>query len=204
MSMDITGLQTKLQAAGYSPGTIDGDLGPNTYTAMLNYVSSKNTGSVGVALGRAMAVDFTKYNVNTPLRIAHFIAQAAHETQYFEFLTEYGGPSYFAQYDGRTDLGNTQPGDGYKYRGRGLFQITGRYNYVTDGTKLSLDLVDNPDLAATPEVATLTACLFWTIRGINALADADNVLAVTHKINGGTNGLQNREDLTTRMKAVLL
>jgi len=85
-----------------------------------------------------------------------------------------------------------------------LFQITGRYNYVTDGTKLSLDLVDNPDLAATPEVATLTACLFWTIRGINALADADDVVGVTHKINGGTNGLQNREDLTTRMKAVLV
>ena len=202
--MDVKAVQTKLQAAGYSPGAIDGDLGPATFTALLNFVSHKNVGPIGVTLGRAMAVDLTKYQINTGLRIAHFIAQAAHETQYFEFMTEYGGPSYFAQYDGRADLGNTHPGDGYKYRGRGLFQITGRANYVTYGTKLSLDLVDNPDSAATPEVATLTACVFWVGRGLNAYADADDCHSITHRINGGYNGLQNRQDLTDRLKTVLV
>lgn len=211
--MDIKKTQAALKAAGYDPGTIDGDLGPNTFTGLLSYAANHDIGSLGVLLGRAMAADFPKYQINTGLRIAHFIAQAAVETQWFRYLSELGSgkdanhdgyDDYLQQYDFRKDLGDSHVGDGDKYRGRGLFQLTGLFNYTVYATKLSLPLITNPAMAAQPEVAVLTACLYWSDRKINGMADADDCQAVTKKINGGLNAYSDRLAVTTKLKALLM
>jgi putative chitinase len=134
-----------------------------------------------------------EYEIDTALREAHFWAQAAHETGNFKYMFEIWGPTPAqARYEGRKDLGNTVEGDGYKYRGRGIFQLTGRANYEKYGKALGLDLVNNPDLAANPETALRIACEYWKSRKINATADKDDIVAVTKKINGGTNGIADR------------
>ena len=133
------------------------------------------------------------YGINTTLREAHFWAQAAHETGGFKFLREIWGPTPAQQkYEGRKDLGNVEPGDGRRFAGRGIFQLTGRANYAHYGKLLDLDLVADPELAADPVVSLRIACEYWKSRKINACADADDVVAVTRKINGGTNGIADR------------
>lgn len=134
------------------------------------------------------------YEINTPLRRCHFWAQAAHESGGFKFMHEVWGPTEVQKrYEGRKDLGNTKAGDGYLFRGRGIFQLTGRANYADMGKKLGIDLVGDPEIAAHPDVALEIACMYWKSRKINVLADADDVVGVTKKINGGTNGLQDRK-----------
>jgi putative chitinase len=134
-----------------------------------------------------------EYEIDTALREAHFWAQAAHETGNFKYMFEIWGPTPAqSRYEGRKDLGNTVEGDGYKYRGRGIFQLTGRANYEKYGKALGIDLVNNPDLAANPETALRIACEYWRSRKINALADKDDIVGVTKKINGGTNGIADR------------
>ena len=103
---------------------------------------------------------------------------------------------------GRTNLGNTQPGDGWRFRGRGLKQLTGRTNYHRCGLAIGRDLVDQPDLLLQPEHAALSAGWFWAENGCNALADAGDVTALTRKINGGTIGLSQRAALYTQAMAV--
>jgi len=131
-----------------------------------------------------------RYGINTPLRVAHFMAQAAHEAAGFKTLQEYASG---AAYEGRKDLGNTRAGDGKRFKGRGIFQLTGRANYSSYGKKLGLDLVSDPVLAASPEVSVRVACAYWQAKGLNALADKDAVAAITKRINGGYNGLADRK-----------
>ncbi len=200
--MDVAGIQNKLNAANYPVGAADGALGPNTYAGIMNYVANRHAGSIAVALGQAANADFAKYQINTPLRMAHFLAQGCEETQYWQFFTELGDANYFAKYDTMPGLGNTQPGDGFKYRGRGIFMITGRYNYTQYAQKTGLDLVNHPELAADPVNAMTIACIFWNAHGCSALADNDDCLDITKKINGGTNGLSVRQALTTKLKAL--
>jgi len=212
MEMDVLAIQKRLAAAGFNPGPLDGDMGPKTYTALINYVVGKDVGSISILLGRAMAADFPKYGVVTPLRIAHFLAQSAHETSRFRYMSELGSgrdanhdgyDDYLQKYDFRKDLGNTAVGMGPKYRGRGIFQLTGFFNYLAFGKRIGIDLAKFPEKASEPEVAVSLACLFWADRKLNALADTDNVVAVTKKINGGTNGLDERVAFTKRLKGVL-
>lgn len=96
---------------------------------------------------------------------------------------------------GLKQLGNTQPGDGWKFRGRGLKQITGRANYRDCGKALGLDLETSPDLLLTPENAARSAGWFWSAKGLNAIADTGNVEAMTRRINGGLNGIDDRKKL---------
>jgi predicted chitinase len=91
-------------------------------------------------------------DINTPAREAAFLAQIAHETGGFRWFRELGSDAYFQRYEGRVDLGNTQPGDGVRFKGRGFIQITGRTNYQRAGETLGIDLIDNPQLAETPAV----------------------------------------------------
>lgn len=131
--------------------------------------------------------------INTANRVAHFLAQAAHESDGFKTLQEYWGPTAAQKrYEGRKDLGNTVAGDGSLFRGRGIFQITGRSNYKTIGKAIGEDLITDPTIAATGKVSVETAVYYWTSRGLNALADHDDVKAITKKINGGYNGLEDR------------
>ncbi|MDX2233062.1 MAG: glycoside hydrolase family 19 protein [Hyphomonadaceae bacterium] len=141
--------------------------------------------------------ELPRYEIDTGLRVSHFMAQCAHESGNFRYMVELGNDAYFAKYEGRASLGNTQAGDGARYKGRGIIQLTGRANYTTYGAALGLDLVNNPDLAALPENAVKIACEYWkrTTRGgvsMNQLADADNLEAITRRINGGVNGLEDR------------
>lgn len=138
----------------------------------------------------------------TRLRLCHFLAQAAHESDRFRTLEEYGGPAYFARYGGRRDLGNTQAGDGARYHGRGLFQLTGRANYRRYGAMIGLDLEGSPERAKEPAVSLAIAFAYWRDRGCNAAADADDVVAVTKLINGGRNGLAQRRQLLALAKTI--
>lgn len=141
-----------------------------------------------------------KYEVTTYLRVCHFLAQAAHEAASFRTLEEYASG---AAYEGRKDLGNVVKGDGIRYKGRGIFQLTGRANYRSIGQRIGMDLENNPDLAESPEVSVLTALEYWKTRNLNALADADNVEAITRKINGGLNGFDDRKKYLARCKQVI-
>lgn len=137
------------------------------------------------------------YGVVTPLRISHFLAQAAMETDGFRVLVEYASGK---AYEGRKDLGNVYPGDGVRFKGRGIFQLTGRTNYQAYGRRLGLDLVSNPDLAADPETSVRVALEYWKAKGLNGWADRDDVVMVTKRINGGRNGLAERKRYLARAK----
>lgn len=142
-----------------------------------------------------------RYGISKPMRVAHFLAQAAHEADGFKTLQEYASGE---DYEGREKLGNTQPGDGKRFKGRGIFQLTGRANYVAYGKKLGLNLVDNPKLAASPEVSVRVACEYWQAKGLNALADKDDIKRITKRINGGYNGLADRQRYLAAAKRLFL
>jgi putative chitinase len=129
--------------------------------------------------------------INTPLRLAHFFAQIDHESGGFKYLTELGNKAYFNKYEGRKDLGNTQAGDGYKFRGRGYIQITGRANYTEISKDLNIDFVNNPDLLSQEANAMLSAIWFWNKRKLNTFADRNDIITLTKRINGGSIGYNN-------------
>lgn len=133
--------------------------------------------------------------INTRLRIAAFLAQIGHESGSLYYVKELGGSSYFAKYDGRKDLGNTEPGDGARFAGRGLIQVTGRNNYGRASKALFGDdrLLKNPELLEQPEWAAKSAVWYWTTRNLNALADGGQITDITRAINGGINGLEDRK-----------
>lgn len=155
-------------------------------------------------LNRAMA----EFDITTARRQAAFLAQVAYETVQFGQLVEPWGPSPQQQrYDPPSSLaaglGNVNPGDGKRFRGRGLIWITGRHNYEVIGKALNADLIADPDLAATPKYAARTAAWFWKSRKLNDLADQDDIRSITKRINGGLNGLDERTKFYERAKAVL-
>jgi len=138
-------------------------------------------------------------------RVAAFIAQIGHESGQLRYVREIWGPTtQQAGYEGRKDLGNTVVGDGSKYRGRGLIQITGRANYVACGKALGLDLINEPELLEQPQYACLSAAWFWDTKGLNTLADADNFDKITQRINGGQNGAADRQALYAKALTVLV
>lgn len=150
------------------------------------------------------------FAIDSPQRIAAFLAQIAHESGRLVYVRELWGPTPAQlRYEGRADLGNTQTGDGFRYRGRGLIQTTGRANYAAtrDGLVHFVPLV--PDFEATPEMleapkwAALSAGWFWYAHGLNDLADGDQFMTITRRINGGTNGYADRVALWDGAKAVL-
>jgi putative chitinase len=123
-----------------------------------------------------------EFSINTPKRMAAFLAQVAHESGSLRYVREIASG---AAYEGRRDLGNNQPGDGRRFRGRGLIQVTGRANYESCGKALRLDLIERPELLENPIEACRSAAWFWSTHGCNELADAGEFGAITRKINGG-------------------
>ncbi len=180
-------------------------LDANHLAAIMPQASRERLQAFAAPLAEAMRQFAIDANLR---RAAAFIAQLAHESGQFRFMQELWGPTAAQQrYEPRSDLarrlGNTEPGDGFRYRGRGPIQVTGRANYARYGGLLGIDLVGQPDLAATPEVGFRVAGLFWDRNGLNALADAGDFTAVTRRINGGTNGLEDRERFHARALQVL-
>lgn len=134
-----------------------------------------------------------QYGIGTPLRMAAFLAQIAHESCQLRFVREvWGSTPAQLRYEGRRDLGNFQPGDGFRYRGRGLIQITGRANYAECGLAIGIDAVATPELLEQPKYAALSAGWYWASRNLNAPADRGDFERVTRLINGGLNGYADR------------
>lgn len=150
------------------------------------------------------------FKIDTPLRMAHYLAQVAHESCELRYTVEQGPTKYFDKYDtGKlaAQLGNTpkKDGDGYKYRGRGLIQLTGRANYSAyqSSTYCKGDILAHPELLEKPLGAVKSSMWWWNTHGCNMYADNDNVVKVTRIINGGTNGLQSRCSYLSRAKKAL-
>ena len=180
----------------------------------------------------ALNEEMLKAQIDTPLRVAHFIAQLAHESGSFKYHTEnlnysakalrgvFGKyfptdegaeayarqPEYIANrvYANRMGNGDESSGEGWKYRGRGLIQLTGKENYTRCGEALGLDLVERPEqVAEDPHVAVAAAAWFWNQRKLNDHADEDDVTTITKRINGGYHGLEDRTAYLNRAKEVL-
>ncbi|NMY73790.1 glycoside hydrolase family 19 protein [Pseudomonas sp. WS 5071] len=146
-----------------------------------------------------------RYQIVGQKRVAAFIAQIGHESGQLKYVKEIWGPTAAqARYEGRADLGNTHLGDGSKFRGRGLIQITGRANYKACGEALGLDLINQPELLEKPQHACTSAAWFWATRGLNTLADAGQFETISRRINGGLNGLADRQMLYARALKVLV
>lgn len=145
-----------------------------------------------------------KGRIDTPDRIAAFLAQLAHESAEYRYMAEIADGS---AYEGRTDLGNVQPGDGPRFKGHGPIQITGRANHRACGAWLGLDLEANPLMLMRPEYGTASAVWFWTIGNgkidLNLLADRGWFKTITRVINGGYNGLSDRRQYWDRNRALL-
>jgi putative chitinase len=172
---------------------------------------------------------FEKYDISTPKRQAAFIGQCGHESNNFRTLEEnlhYSAaalmrvwPSRFPDMDtaekyanspekiadkvyaGR--MGNTEQGDGWRYHGRGLIQLTGKENYANCGTALGIDLIENPNLLTEPEYAVLSAGWFWNKKGLNLLADNQDYETITKRINGGLIGLEDRKNKINNVLSIL-
>lgn len=155
-----------------------------------------------------LASALAEAQVNTKLRLAAFMAQVGHESGEFKYMEEIWGPTPAQlRYEPPTTLaarlGNTQKGDGFRYKGRGPIQLTGRANYRACGTALGLPLEDHPEEGATLEVAFRIAGWFWTSHRLNVLADAGDFDGITKAINGGTNGKEDRDRRYQEALAIL-
>ena len=153
-----------------------------------------------IAVGEVLAATLESYSIDTRLRIAHFLGQTCHESAGFRTTEEFASGE---NYEGRADLGNNRPGDGVRYKGRGLLQLTGRANYKVFGDLLGVKLESNPELASEPVLSLRIACEFWKKKKLNPLCDADDIVALTRRINGGTNGLDERRTLPAKAKAAV-
>lgn len=131
-----------------------------------------------------------EYEVNTNLRQRHFLSQIGHESVELLYSKELASGS---AYEGRLDLGNTEAGDGVRFKGRGLIQITGRSNYFKLSKAFGVNFIIDPQLLEQPKWAVKSAFWFWRVNNLNDLADLDDIKKVTKKINGGYNGLEDRK-----------
>jgi putative chitinase len=173
---------------------------------------------------------FNSYHINTPLRIAHFMAQIDHESglkpisenlnysstlrlkqifgKYFKGFSNYELSFYVNKaevvanivYSDRMGNGNSKSGDGWKYRGRGFLQITGKDNYIVLSKDTRIDFVNNPDLLLEEANALVSALWFWNKNKLNDFADNDDIIGITKKINGGLNGIEHRKELLNKYK----
>ena len=150
--------------------------------------------------GAVLAATLESYDITSRLRIAHFLGQTCEESAGCRTTEEFASGR---EYEGRQDLGNTHKGDGPRYKGRGLLQLTGRANYADYGKALGVDLVNNPTLAAQPALSLKIACEYWKRHDINADCDRDDAQAVTRKVNGGLNGLSDRIAFTQKAKTAV-
>jgi predicted chitinase/uncharacterized protein GlcG (DUF336 family) len=141
----------------------------------------------------------SEFQITNANRAWMWLAQVGHESLSLRYLEEIASG---AAYEGRKDLGNTQPGDGKKYKGRGPIQITGRANYTNAANALKLDLVNNPAMAAQPQHAFRVSAWWWFAHGLNGISDTGDVTAATRRINGGLNGLSDRQSRYARAKGL--
>lgn len=168
---------------------------------IMPHVTQDNVNKYLNGLNQAML----RFEINTPQRQAAFLAQIAVESGELKFDTELSSGQ---QYEGRTNLGNNQKGDGPKYKGRGLIQLTGRYNYTKFNQKLNAlgitaDLVNNPEQASRPDISTLIAAQYFADHNLNKLADNGDIVGISQAVNGGNIGLDHRTSFYNKALEVL-
>lgn len=179
--------------------TQDGIVGRGTYAALFAKFGAGPERAAELAL--AANVHLPAYGImDSPLRLAHFMAQLVHESGGFRYMEEIASGQ---AYEGRADLGNTNPGDGKRFKGRGPLQLTGRANYRSFGRAIGIDLENHPEIAAIPSIGLHIALEYWKTKSLNALADADDVTAITKRVNGGLNGFADRKAHLQKIKAML-
>ncbi|MBN8811785.1 MULTISPECIES: glycoside hydrolase family 19 protein [unclassified Sphingomonas] len=203
--LDVRKLQQRLGVE------VDGALGPGTFAAL--FAASGAAPPVAAELGLAANVHFRSYRIlANGLRLAHFLAQCAHESGGFRHAREVWGPTAAQRaYEGSAKLGNDRPGDGKRYLGRGPGQLTGRANYRLYGRKLGIDLERHPELLEAWSLGLLAFCAYWDACGLNAWADRDDLRVVSNGINRGDplsakepNGWADRQARHAAMKALIL
>lgn len=185
----------------------DGEIGPNTLRALFARMGAN--AAISAELGMAANVHFRTYGIlDSGLRLAHFMGQCAHESGAFRYMEELASG---AAYEGRADLGNTQPGDGKRYKGRGPIQCTGRANYRLYGKLAGIDFEQHPEIVAYPSIGLMVACMFWDRNGLNAYADRDQTTAIGNAINRGNpkstlqpNGAADRAAQTAKAKSMVM
>lgn len=194
-------LDTRNSLASHINHTVLSALAPR---APANKVAGQQ--AIIAAFGPLLPDFLARFEITTPLRIAHFLAQLAHESDGYCAIEEYASG---AQYEGRLDLGNTKPGDGKRFKGRSPIQLTGRNHYRAFTKWLRSFLPDAPDFEVKPELvatwpwAAWAVFFFWSTKDLNALADGDDLLAVTKRVNGGTNGLTDRAAYLKKAKTIV-
>lgn len=149
--------------------------------------------SKAIDLSKKYATLLKNNEINTKQRKAMFFAQIDHESGGFKYLKELGNDAYFKKYEGRKNLGNTKPGDGLKFKGRGYIQVTGRFNYTAISNDLGIDYLNNPEWLEREADAMISALWYWRKKKLNAYADKGDVEGATKIINGGYNGLADRK-----------
>lgn len=227
--IDGRAVQLRLRAKGYVV-SLDGVIGAETYTALLAAVGKVPLVQMHRDLGKAAAVHFPAAGITTPLRLAHCLAQSSVETAGFTRLTENlnytaeriravwpsrfptvasaqpfaRNPEALAEkvYGGR--FGNLSDGDGWKYRGRGTKQTTFRDNYAEVQLVTGLNVLADPDQLADPDKGLRAGCVYWEAKGCNAIADRDDIDALTKRVNGGLNGIVDRKAALARAKSILM
>lgn len=148
----------------------------------------------------AMPQLVTRFGINTAVRQQHFLAQVAHESDHFQTTREYASGK---AYEGRKDLGNTAKGDGERFRGRGLIQLTGRSNYRAASNELQEPYVEEPERVEKFPAAAIVSGWWWQANGCNELADKDDVKVVTKRVNGGLNGIESRTALLATARTMV-
>ncbi len=219
----ILRLQTNLSRLGFTPGRLDGWWGEKTAAAAMEAGKFYGVPTATPQISKHLELEVqktrelvqtlepdefrflfpqSKYDsvddlnaaliegVLTKRRAAAFLAQLGHESHGLKYWVELASG---AAYENRKSLGNTQPGDGKKYKGRSPIQLTGRFNYSRFGHMLNVDLINEPQRAADPDVGFRISVAYWTDRNLNGLADLNNFREITRQINGGYNGWEDRQ-----------
>lgn len=186
-SMQNAGASMQSAAAGvtYGKDSSQSDYGNVAPAKPLSVSSKQGEDAVRAAAAQEGITDPTELNA--------LLAQVEHESGKYKYTAELGSRGYFDKYEGRKDLGNTQQGDGYRYRGRGFIQLTGRANYTAFARDTGIDVVNNPDiLTSNPLMAAKVAIWYWKKRVKPKVKDFNDIKRVTKLVNGGYNGLNDR------------
>lgn len=163
-------------------------------------ITPRAKASIAKAVAEVVSERGPEFGVDNPKEVCHFLAQCAYESDGFKTTVEYASGQ---AYEGRKDLGNTKRGDGRRFKGRGIIQLTGRANYRQAGKDLGLPLETSPHLAANPETSVLIALWYWKTRGLSKYANRDDIRTITKRINGGLNGFSGRKMYFRRAWATL-
>jgi len=142
-----------------------------------------------------------QYEITTPIRLWSYFAQIGHESGQLNYSEEIASGQ---SYEGRKDLGNIEQGDGIRFKGRGLIQITGRSNYDKLSNAFGIDFIQEPELLESPEYAVLSSLWFWKSKNLNQIADSGNFELLTRRINGGLTNLKDRLEIFERCKKFIV